>query len=215
INVVLGLLFLLVGTALFAFYNQAGQSGLPAAGAELTREDQILPYFVATELSGVGLAGLILAGLFAAAMSTIDSGINGVTSVIVYDWLKGRMLSIRVSRAITAVLGVAVIAAALVVPVLGDTIIGIITAIASISLGMLLAIFLLGMFVRRANMGGMLVGLAAGFSCLGYVWKFTSIPKWWFGAFTIFPTFVVGLIASFLFPPPGGKALKDTLLRSG
>jgi SSS family transporter len=214
INVVLGLLFLLVGTALFAFYNQPGRPGLPTAGAELAREDQILPYFVATELSGVGLVGLILAGLFAAAMSTIDSGINGVTSVIVYDWLKGKTLSIRVSRTITAVLGMAVIAAALFVPVLGDTIIGIITAIASISLGMLLAIFLLGMLVRRANMGGMLVGLATGFSCLGCVWIFTNIPEWWFGAFTTVPTFAVGLVASFLFSPPREEALKDTLLQA-
>lgn len=212
INVVLGLLFLLVGTALFAFYNQPGLSGLPTAGAELASEDQILPYFIATELSGVGLLGLILAGLFAAAMSTIDSGINGVTSVIIYDWLKGKALSIRISRTITAVLGMAVIAAALYVPVLGDTIIVIITAIASISLGMLLAIFLLGMLVRRANMGGMLVGLATGFSCLGYVWFFTNIPKWWFGAFTIVLTFAVGLMASFLFSPPREEALKDTML---
>ncbi|MBE0535754.1 MAG: sodium/solute symporter [Phycisphaerae bacterium] len=212
INVVLGLLFLLVGTALFAFYSQPGGAGLPAAGVELAREDQILPYFVSTEFAGVGLVGLILAGLFAAAMSTIDSGINGVTSVIVYDWLAGRQLPIRVSRAITAALGVTVIVAALFVPVLGDNIIGIITAIAGTALGMLLAVFLLGMCTRRANLPGMLLGLAAGFACLAYVWIFTDIPKWWFGAFTIVPTFVVGLVAALFFKPPPEAALENTLL---
>ena len=212
INVGLGLLFLLVGTALFAFYNQPGSSGLPVAGVDLAQEDQILPYFVATELSGIGLAGLILAGLFAAAMSTIDSGINGVTSVIVYDWLSGRKLSLKVSRVITALLGIAVIGAALFVPVLGDTIIGIITAIASTSLGMLLAIFLLGMLVRRANLPGMLIGLATGSSCLAYVWTQTDIPKWWYGAFAIVPTFAAGVIASYFFQAPPKEALKDTLL---
>jgi len=117
INTGLGLLFLLVGTALFAFYSQPGGVGLPAAGLEIAKEDQILPYFVATQLPGVGLIGLILAGLFAAAMSTIDSGINGVTSVIVYDWLSGRKLPLKIGRILTASLGIVVIGAAILVPV--------------------------------------------------------------------------------------------------
>jgi SSS family solute:Na+ symporter len=212
INAGLGLLFLLVGTALFAFYNQAGGPGLPEAGVDLAKEDQILPYFVSTQLPGIGLVGLILAGLFAAAMSTIDSGINGVTSVIVYDWLSGRKLPLKVSRVLTSLLGVLVIGAALLVPVLGDTVIGIITAIAGTSLGMLLAIYLLGMLMRRANLAGILIGLVAGLICLVLVWVFTDIPKWWFGAFTIFPTFVVGAIASLCFPRPSESALKETLL---
>jgi len=213
INAGLGLLFLLVGTALFAFYSQPGGSGLPVAGVEIAREDQILPYFVATQLPGIGLTGLILAGLSAAAMSTVDSGINGVTSVIVYDWLSGRQLPLRSSRALTAVLGATVIGAALVVPVLGDTVLGIITAIAGTCLGMLLAIYLLGMLVPRANLQGVLTGFAAGLVCLVTVWVFTDVPKWWFGAFTIFPTFVVGAGASFLFPAPPKAALQETLLR--
>ncbi|UCD50413.1 MAG: sodium/solute symporter [Phycisphaerales bacterium] len=213
INTGLGFLFLLIGTALFAFYNQSGGAGLPAAGAEIAKEDQILPYFVATELPGLGLTGLILAGLFAAAMSTVDSGINGVTSVIIYDWLAGRQLPLRISRILTAALGSIVIGAALFVPVLGDTVLGIITAIAGTSLGMLLAVYLLGMFVRRANLGGILIGFAAGLLCLADVWIFTEIPTWWFGAFTIVPTFVVGALASGFFPAPSAAALKDTLLR--
>jgi SSS family transporter len=213
INAGLGLLFLLVGTALFAFYSQPGGAGLPAAGAELAKEDQILPYFVSTQLPGLGLTGLILAGLFAAAMSTIDSGINGVTSVIVYDWLSGKKLPLSVSRILAAILGATVIAAAVFVPVLGDTVIGIITAIAGTSLGMLLAIYLVGMLIRRTNLPGVLIGLAVGLLCLAAVWIFTDIPTWWFGAFTIVPTFIAAAIASLFFPPPDKAALKDTLLR--
>ena len=212
INAGLALLFLLVGTALFAFYNQAGGSGLPEAGVELAKEDQILPHFVATQLPGIGLVGLMLAGLFAAAMSTIDSGINGVTSVIIYDWLSGRELPLKVSRVLTGILGVVVIGAAILVPVLGKTVIDIIMAIAGTSLGMLLAIYLLGMFMRRVNQAGVLIGLAAGLICLLIVWILTDIPKWWFGAFTIFPTFVVGATASCCFPRPPETALRDTLL---
>jgi Na+/proline symporter len=213
INAGLGLLFLLVGTALFAFFSQPGGVGLPAAGVEIAKEDQILPYFVAKQLPGVGLVGLILAGLFAAAMSTIDSGINGVTSVIVYDWLSGKELPIRVGRILTTVLGIVVIGAAILVPVLGDTVFGIITAIAGTSLGMLLAIYLLGMLIPHTNLPGVLIGLAVGLVCLALVWVFTDVPKWWFGAFTIVPTFIVGAMASLFFPRPPESALEDTLLR--
>jgi Na+/proline symporter len=212
INATLGLLFLLVGTALFAFYNQAGGPGLPEAGVELAKEDQILPHFVATQLPGTGLVGLILAGLFAAAMSTIDSGINGVTSVIVYDWLSGRELPLKVSRFLTSLLGVVVIAAAMLVPVLGKTVIDIIMAIAGTSLGMLLAIYLLGMLMRHTNLPGVLIGFGVGLICLLIVWIFTDIPKWWFGAFTIFPTFIAGALASLFFRRPPESTLKDTLL---
>jgi len=212
INAGLGLLFLLVGTALFAFYSQPGGAGLPVAGAAIAKEDQILPYFVSTQLPGVGLVGLIMAGLFAAAMSTIDSGINGVTSVIVYDWLSGRELPLRAGRILTAVLGIVVIGAAILVPVLGDTVFDIITTIAGTSLGMLLAIYLLGMFMPHVNLPGILAGLAVGLISLALVWIFTDIPKWWFGAFTIFPVFIAGAIASLFFPKPPESALNKTLL---
>ncbi|MDT8301767.1 MAG: sodium/solute symporter [Sedimentisphaerales bacterium] len=213
INTALGLLFLLVGTALFAFYSQPGGAGLPAAGAKIAKEDQILPYFVSTQLPGVGLVGLILAGLFAAAMSTIDSGINGVTSVIVYDWLSGKGLPLRIGRILTSVLGIVVIGAAILVPVLGDTVFEIIGVIAGTSLGMLLAIYLLGMFMPHVNLPGVLTGLAVGLICLALVWIFTEIPRWWFGAFTIVPTFITGAIASLFFPKPPEYALAGTLFR--
>jgi SSS family solute:Na+ symporter len=212
INTVLGLLFLMAGTALFAFYSQSGGAGLPTAGVEIAKEDQILPYFVATQIPGVGLLGFILAGLFAAAMSTIDSGINAVTSVIVYDWLSGRQLPLTLSRILTSVLGIAVIAAALFVPVLGENVIEIIMVIAGTALGMLLAVYLLGMFVPRANFPGVLAGLAAGLVCLALVRAF-NVPAWWYGVFTIAPTFIVGALASLLFPPPHESTLKDTLFK--
>ncbi len=196
INTVLGLLFLIVGTALFAFYSQAGGDGLPVAGQEIAKEDQILPYFVATQFPGVGLVGLIIAGLFAAAMSTMDSGINGVSSVIVFDWMGGRQPSMFMSRGLTASLGALVIVVAFFVPVMGETVIGMITAIAGTSLGMLMAVYLLGLSVPRANQMGVFVGLTAGAACLAGVWALTDIPKWWFGAFTIGPTFVIGALAS-------------------
>lgn len=213
INAALGLLFLLVGTAIFAFYSQPGGLSMPVAEVEIATEDQILPYFVSTQLPGIGLTGLILAGLFAAAMSTMDSGINGVTSVIVYDWLSGRQPPLRVSRILTALLGATVIVAAILVPFIGKRVLDIIMVIAGTCLGMLMAIYLLGMFTRSANLPGVLIGVTAGLACFLLVLTCTDIPNWWFGAFAMLPTIVVGAIASRFFPAPAESALKDTLLR--
>jgi SSS family solute:Na+ symporter len=208
VNAGLGFLFMLLGVALFAFYTQPTGAGLP----ELPSDDQILPHFLSTQAAGVGLVGLMLAGLFAAAMSTIDSGINGVASVVVYDWLGGRELPVRTSRVLTVVLGSLVIVAAFLAPLLGEDVISMIMTIAGTMLGGLLAVFLLGMFVPRANGAGALVGLAAGVACVLVVVLATdirgwwSIPRWWYGAFVVFPTLLVGVPASYLFPPPSQDA---------
>jgi SSS family solute:Na+ symporter len=210
INAGLGFLFLLVGVALFAYYEQAGGAGMP----RLESEDQILPHFVSTQAAGVGLVGLMLAGLFAAAMSTVDSGINGVASVVVYDWLDGRNLSLRASRWLTVALGVLVVLAALAAPLLGKNVIDIINTIAGTLLGGLMAVFLLGMFAPRANGPGVLIGLLSGGVSLLVVITATKIPTWWYGAFTIFPTLCVGALASRWFAPPAAKALEGTVWTS-
>jgi hypothetical protein len=91
-------------------------------------------------------------------------------------------------------------------------VIDIIMVIAGTCLGMLLAIYLLGMFTRSANLAGILIGIAAGLLCFLSVLILTDIPKWWYGAFAMFPTIIVGAIASRCFPKPPESALKDTLL---
>jgi Na+/proline symporter len=156
------------------------------------------------------LVGLLLAGLFAAAMSTVDSGINGVASVIVFDWLDGKDLSLAASRCLTIALGLLVIIAALIAPLLGQTVIDIIMTIAGTMLGGLMAVFLLGMFAPRATSAGVLIGLATGAVSLILANWLTQIPTWWYGATTIFPTLLAGTISSLFFPPPSEDELQMT-----
>ena len=73
--------FLYIGTALFAFYSSGG------AGGAVTKGDEAFPYFIATELPA-GLKGLVLAAVAAAAMSTIDSGLNCSATVLLVDFYK-------------------------------------------------------------------------------------------------------------------------------
>jgi len=76
-NVVLVTLLGLCGMALYSFY----QKSLP------TEPDKVFPYFISQQLPR-GLAGLVVAALFSAAMSSLDSGINAVATVIMVDWYR-------------------------------------------------------------------------------------------------------------------------------
>jgi SSS family solute:Na+ symporter len=76
----------LVGFALLAFY-QADASRLPAGKTIAQNADDLFPYFISAHLP-VGLSGLVLAGVFAAAMSSIDSGVNSITAVVITDFVE-------------------------------------------------------------------------------------------------------------------------------
>ncbi len=97
--------FLYIGTALFAFYSTG------SAGGAVTKGDEAFPYFIATQLP-VGLKGLILAAVLAAAMSTVDSALNCSATVLLVDFYK-RYINPQVSdraslqclRAVTIILG--------------------------------------------------------------------------------------------------------------
>jgi SSS family solute:Na+ symporter len=100
-----------------------------------------------------------------------------------------------------------------VAPYVGENLIDIISIVAGAFLGLLLAVFLMGMLVPRANTGGALAGLAAGSASLAYVWTQTEVAGWWYGAFTCLPAFAVGVAASHLFPAPQQEQLKGLAWR--
>ncbi len=109
----LGVVFYLIGTALFVFYQVNPDPTLPA------RADSIYPHFVVTQLPP-GVAGLLIAAIFAAAMSSIDSLMNSSAAVCVEDFVKrfGRRERseddyLRLARRLTIVWGVVAIGMAL------------------------------------------------------------------------------------------------------
>jgi len=80
---VLTIIFLYIGTALWVYY----ESSTALLPAEITKGDQVFPYFIATQVP-VGLKGLIIAAIIAAAMSTIDSALNCSATVLHLDFYK-------------------------------------------------------------------------------------------------------------------------------
>jgi SSS family transporter len=190
-------LFMLTGTVMFVYYTQK-TGAMPA----LASQDQILPHFIVHDLHVPGIVGLMCIGLLAAAVSTLEGGINSIASVLTYDLLGRRQTSAWTNRLLTCVIGLGVIGAALLAPYIGKNFIDQITAVASTFLGLLLGVYVLGMAFARANTGGAVCGLLAGAAGIAFVMVSPSIPAWWSGAFAFTPTLLVGRLASGFFPPP-------------
>lgn len=79
------LVLALVGFALLGYF-QADASRLPAGWTISSSADRLFPRFLSHELP-IGLSGLVVSGMFAAAMSSLDSGINSITAVVMTDFV--------------------------------------------------------------------------------------------------------------------------------
>lgn len=204
------LLFFLLGTTMFAYYSQHPDGGT-GLFPKLEKEDQLTIHFVSTEIAYPGLVGLLLAALLTTVMGSISSGLSGLSSLIVCDWLSGQSMGLRLSRIMTAVFGVATVGIALVVPFLGEHVFDIIIRISGAFFGPLLGLFLLARVVPRANPNGAFIGLLAGMASLAAIFP-TTINGWWYGALTCLPTLIVGSLASLLFPPPPEEKLRGLVV---
>jgi SSS family transporter len=204
------LLFFLLGSVMFAFYAQhpAGEKNI---FPPLPRKDELTMHFVLTELPYPGLAGLLLAGLFTTVMGSTSSGLNGLSALMVCDWLPRRTLGTGVSRLMTAVFGATTVGMALVAPYLGEHVFDIIIRVSGAFFGPLLGLFLLAALVPRANPGGAGVGLLVGLLSLVLIFP-TAISPWWYGALTCLPTLLGGVLASYLFPPPGTDKVRGLVV---
>jgi SSS family transporter len=147
--------FFALGTLLFVFYT-SGSSRLPSN----TPGDRVFPFFIVHELPA-GVRGFLAAGAFAAAMSTISSGLNTLANVTVVDLLERWRPGVRTARLVTAAWTLFVIGAGIVAFRLGS-LLELIVRVNSYFYGCLLGVFLLGMFSRRANASGVRGGLLAG-----------------------------------------------------
>ena len=163
-----------------------------------------------TEIAQVGLLGLLMSGLFAAAMSSIDSGINALTATVVCDWMSNRQLKVGFSRMLCALFGAGGIVAAVLILYLQSEVYQLIISLSGTFLGLLLGIFLLGLLSKRSNAGGVLIGLAAGSLTLALAW--THVGGQWYGAFTCLPTVAVGWLASRYFEAPPASKLRGLVL---
>jgi len=154
--------FMFIGTALYSFYQITGLS-LPAG----TKAEEVFPYFLMTQLPP-GVVGLILSGLVAAAISTLDADLNCLAAVAVEDYYARfkRQATDRsklvVGKLVVVACGVAsLLIASLYIRLGGEGVLGIVFNLYAIFSGGIVGLFLLGLLTRRANRQGVFVGIVA------------------------------------------------------
>jgi SSS family transporter len=201
-----GFIFFSIGTALYTFY----RSHPERLAVTMPKADSILPMFLANDLP-VGVAGLVLAGLFAATITTLAANLNSSATAITSDWFvrlrkapTSDRSQIRFAQACTVAVGLAGMAGALVLAN-GDIravydqflkFIGILTS-------GLACLFMLGIFARRVGAAAALAGLAVNYAvCIGLS---QGVLPWQphlllYGAIGIVTCLVMALAVSVVFP---------------
>jgi SSS family solute:Na+ symporter len=161
--------FLYIGTTLFAFYSSPEH----ALGADITKGDQVFPYFIATELPA-GLKGLIIAAILAAAMSTVDSALNCSATVLLLDFTKryfnpdiGEKASMLFLRSMTVVWGLLGIGFALLM-INAKSALDVWWQMSAIFGGGTLGLFLLSLIRVRLHLWQGLVSIGASIAVIGW-----------------------------------------------
>jgi SSS family transporter len=201
-------LFLLIGVMLFV-YAQHTALRTPAADP-----DRIFPEFIVHDMP-VGLTGLVLASIFAVAMSNASGSLNSLASSSIMDLGRAgkeggdgavAIQSLGRSRRMTLVWGVILCLLGLIrwgpVLVAGLT-------IASITYGGLLGVFLLGRWDRHANESGALAGFVAGIGTMVAVKFFTPLAWTWYVLVGTIITFAIGSLVSLASGRPESSSLSS------
>jgi len=170
-------LFLVIGVILFVYYRDTGLA-VPHPN------DRIYPQFVWKELP-VGVAGLVIAAILAAAMSNLSAALNSLASTTIMDFYKplrphhDESYYLRLARLATLAWGVVLLAIGVLargVPSVLEAGLG----IASILYGCLLGVFLLGVLNRKASENAAMAGMVAGLVVNLYVRFGTTIAWTWY-----------------------------------
>lgn len=174
-------MFMFIGTALFSYYKISGD---PAPAG--MNPDAVFPYFIMTKLP-VGVVGLVISGLIAAAISTLNADLNCLSAICVEDYYlrlkpnsteKNKMI---MSKIFVVLAGLGTIAIALFYVSAGsEGVLGTIFALYAIFSGGIAGMFLLGIFSKRANKKGLYFGIGASVLFTAYA-LLTSTPVDWGG----------------------------------
>lgn len=156
LEILLAALLYMIGLGIFAYFQVFPENLAPGVAG-----DRILPYYIVHALPA-GFSGLLIAAVFAAAMSTVDSGIHSSATMIQVDFLtplRKRPLtqrqSLMLARALTAGLGLLATAAALLVSE-GSGILETMSKVGSLTAAPVTGLFLLGVLTRSGNFPGWL-----------------------------------------------------------
>jgi SSS family transporter len=191
-------LFLLIGVSL-AVVQQQGRWEVPAAVAE--RADAVFGYYIVHGLP-VGVVGLLVAAVLAAAMSTLSSSLNSSAGVVVRDFYRGwfghpsEEEQVRVGRQATVACGVCQAAVAIgAAHSLERSVVDAALSITGWTTGGMLGLFLLGCRRRVPRASAALFGLLAGLAAVAATWWSTTLAWPWWAPLGTLTTVAVALLA--------------------
>lgn len=191
-------LFLLIGSLLYSYYTTFP----PAFPFETP--DQVFPRFIATQLPP-GLGGLVIAAVFAAAMSTLSSSMSSLASASTFDF--GRLLrateatALRTSRILTAVWAAALAVVAMIARSWGLVLETGLT-ITSITFGPVLGVFALAVAGRQLQQSAVLTAMGVGLAAAASAHLFTPLAWTWLTPLGAAVTLLLGWVLS---RPSGGR----------
>ena len=198
LSIPLSILFFGVGTALFVYFQQQ-----PSNLEPISKIDQIFPHFILHQMPA-GLAGLVIAGVFAAAMSSLDSSMHSIATAFTTDFLSKDRDSeslLKLAKRITLILGVLGTVSAIYIASqdsqnLWDTLMGYVGLI----LGTLGGLFTLAIFTNRTASVHAWTGVIVAAVVLYYVKFHTEAHPLIIGAVGTVTCFLSGWIASLIIP---------------
>lgn len=205
---------LLLGVLLFAFYSL--NAGLP----DYIKPDEILSYFIVHQVPP-GASGFLVAAVFAAAMSSIDSALHSLATCMTVDFYQrysrskpSESQSLKVAQGLILILGILGILLAFYVASTGESLLPFLIKYTAMFLGPLLGIFFMGVLFSRVNATGAFYGTIASVALLATssTLKWFSFPGIWQSAIAAPFAVILGLVISLLGQRPANNSLKGLTL---
>lgn len=203
-------LFFGLGTVLYVYYLTNPEK----IGA--TNSEELLPYYIVAELP-VGIAGIVIAGIFAASMSSLDSSMNSIATAYITDIHKyfyplwNDKKNLNLAKAITVIMGFFGTVTAVWISV---SQVGFIFDLFQKLLGMiggcLAGVFILAIFTQRANATGAIIGTLSGAFITFLVSYSTNINGYLYGAVGVISCVTIGYLSSLFFPNENKKVSQFT-----
>lgn len=167
VSVVVSITLGLVGLALLGYFSQHPEF-LPAGKNLKEHADEMFPLFIAYQLP-IGISGLVVSAMFAAAMSSIDSGVNSITAVVMSDFLdrfgrtptteKGHMLA---AKGLAFAIGAVVVVGSSLMEHVPGNISAVTSKTANLLTTPIFCLFVFALFIPFARPVGVFVGAIFG-----------------------------------------------------
>jgi len=190
-------LFLLIGVLLWVYFTD---HHLPAPKPL----DRLYPRFIWENLPP-GVAGLVIAAILAAAMANLSAALNSLASTTVIDFFRSRVTAaserrmLWFARLATVGWGVLLVVIGLIASHWGSVLESGLS-IASVTLGVLLGVFLLGSLTTRPGERAAIAGVVVGLGAILYVRFYTHIAFTWWVLIGALTTFAGGYLFSLVLP---------------